>query len=214
MSYKLIDIVDSLPRNPKKDVKTRHLEEIKSIVVHTTDDDCTPQALAKYDIGPNHISPTGCPTITYHEMVMDDGTVYLTLGYDEIGWHTGFINGAAIGIAMVYKCTNSKGKDEFPPFEKQLVSCEERCGNLCLEFCITPQNIFGHREIEGTGWNWVDGKKVLRKTCPGLKVDLDLFRQDVTKWLQMVLQDEGLYDGEIDGDFGPLSKQALQNYPR
>ena len=200
------DISGDLPRHSKKKPSTRRLREIKWIVLHNTDDNNpTPNGLALYDIGPNHISQTGCPSITYNELIMSDGTPYLTLYYDEIGWHCGAWNRDAIGIAMNYKSSNDKGEDEFGPPEKCLKAAIERCGELCLYFCFSPSKIYGHRELPlvATG-----------KTCPGLQVNLDTFRTEVAKYMQIVLEEKGLYDGGIDGIFGPLSEYALTQYPR
>ena len=45
---------------------------------------------------------------------------------------------------------------------------------LCIEECVPPTKIFGHRELKGTGWTLQKGSKRLRKTCPGMSVLLCL----------------------------------------
>lgn len=218
---KPLNISGSLPRHPTKAYSKRSSFSIKRIVVHTTNWDTTVHKLAKYDVTPyfvlggkkiyNHISKTGCPAITYHEVIMNDGVVYKTLDQTEIAWHVGIWNSGSLGIALMYIATNPlTGKDEYAPLDKQLRSLQTRCGDLCLQLGITPQNVVGHRELKGTGWFFSKGSKMFRKTCPGMLLDLDVLRKNVALYMQILLKCRGLYEGEIDGDFGPKSKAALK----
>ena len=77
---------------------------------------------------------------------------------------------------------------------------------------IDPDNIKGHRELPGTGYRIVNGVKKLRKTCPGMLVNLDKVRYIVSMAVQRVLKTQGLYQDKIDGIFGPISEKALKNY--
>jgi hypothetical protein len=70
----------------------------------------------------------------------------------------------------------------------------------------------GHRELKGTGWTMFKGSKRLRKTCPGIKVDLDKVRRSVARFMQIVLGADGFYTGKVDGLFGPRSKKAFESY--
>jgi len=191
----------------------RPLTDIKRIVVHTTDANWSITDLAQYDIGPNHISATGCPAITYADVVMDNGTIFHTLSYREVSWHVGVWNPGSVGIAMMFKCTDPvTKKDTYGPSEKQYISCYDHCAKLCLYLNLTPDKIVGHRELSGTGWFMFKGHKKLRKTCPGLKTDMDHLRTKASEVMQAYLRLKGYYKGKIDGDFGPLSKDALQRY--
>lgn len=209
---KPVDVSAQLPRHATKKHKTRKLTDIKRIVVHTTDWVVTPQDLAKYDIGPNHISSSGCPGITYHEMITEAGILFKTLPHEEISWHAGIWNPGSLAIALVYRCTGPDGKDTYAPFPQALQTLQCRAGDIFLELGLTPDNLVGHRELKGTGWFWSKGSKRLRKTCPGLKVDLDLLRTNCAKYMQCRLLMAKLYDGKIDGDFGPKSRAALKAY--
>jgi len=83
---------------------------------------------------------------------------------------------------------------------------------LCLYLKIYPKDVIGHREVPGM-WTWIGkGSKKYKKTCPGMKVDLDKLRERLTKNLQRRLFAEGLYLGRIDGDFGPKSSKALKDF--
>jgi hypothetical protein len=104
-------------------------------------------------------------------------------------------------------------KDTYGPSAKALSSLSAHCGKLCLLFGLTPDRVFGHRELKGTGWFLnSQGSKRLRKTCPGLQIDLDLLRHNVAEYMQILLKIKGYYKGEVDGDFGTNSKKALALY--
>lgn len=209
--YQLSDLSNDLPRHPTKKPDKRKLSSVARIVIHTTDWVTTPGELAKYDVGPNHISSTGCPSITYNDLV-GENVVYHTLPYDEVGWHVGVWNPGSIGVAMLYRCTDKDGKDSIAPSSGILTTCEQHAAQLCLKFGLLPENVVGHRELLGTGFIFSKGSKVLRKTCPGIKVDMDLFRKNVAKDMQRALSFAGHYSGPVDGIFGKNSKAALKAY--
>ena len=169
----LIDLSWDLARHPIKTYKIRKLSKIKRIVVHTTDWGASAKTIAEYDVKPNHISDTGCPAITYHELIGISGNPYKTLDYEEISWHAGVWNPSSVAIALAYKCSNKKGEDVYKPRKKLMTALHVRCGELCFKFGLTPKSVVGHRELKGTGWNFFKGSKVLRKTCPGINVDFD-----------------------------------------
>lgn len=210
-TYEYHDLVSFLPRHPTKTYDKRNLSKIDSIVVHCTDANWTVERLAQYDIAPNHISNTGCPAITYHDVIMSDGTLNHTLDYKEISWHAGGYNTGSIAVALMYKVTDEAGRDMAPTFEL-VDSLTQYLTQRCFEFGLTPDVIQGHRELKGTGWFFVRGHKRLRKTCPGMKVDLDKLRADVAYLMQIELRDAGLYLGKADGIFGTESKKALKEY--
>ena len=203
------DISPEMPRHIEKKYDKRELNKINRIVLHTTDWDTTPKRIAEYDCGKNHISETGCPGITYHEIVMKDGTCYKTLPYNEVSWHAGPWNTGSLAVALMFRVSNDKEEDVFAPTEEALKAAVSRCGTLCLAFGITPDQVVGHRELKFTGWSWFKGSKVRRKTCPGMKIDLDLFRSRVAAYMQAKMAVEGLYTDKVDGNFGKNSKKAL-----
>ena len=208
----IIDLSKGLARHPHKTYKQRKLSKIKRVVVHTTDWGASAKTIAEYDIKPNHISDTGCPAITYHELIGISGNPYKTLDYEEISWHAGMWNPGSVAIALAYRCSNKKGEDIYKPKRKMMTALHVRCGELCLDFNLTPDKVVGHRELKGTGWVIFKGSKTLRKTCPGINVDLELMRYDISRYMQIVLGTNGFYTAAVDGIFGPKSKEALNSY--
>lgn len=213
------DLVKALPVHPKKKPDTRKVNEINKLVVHTTDWNITPEALAQYDIGPNHISSTGCPSITYAYLVEKDGDILRTAPETWVTWHVGNHNRSSLGIALVYKTDplfeqgkSKQLKAENAPTPKQMESLQALLTDLCLQMGLPPSSIVGHRELEGTGFIWVKEHKQLRKSCPGMAVNLDHLRRSVAGGLQTILLEEKLYTGKVDGIWGPKSQAALGEY--
>lgn len=215
---KINDLRDKLPRHSSKTPTVRNWNSIplmdRKIVIHTTDWDTSIDTLVKYDLGANHISSTGCPTITYHDVIMKDGTLNHCEYYKHVTWHAGKWNKNSVAIALMYKCTNP-GKVDFSPTNEQLAMLDRTLVSMCLALKVRPQDIKGHRELEDTGFIWVvdkdNGKarQSLLKTCPGMSIDLYGLRKTITAKLQLRLKVDGYYHGEVDGDFGPKSTEAL-----
>lgn len=220
------DLTGSLERHASKKYPKRSLGKIKRVVIHCSDRDWSIDQLVEYDVkgkltytrkvdgeeitDVNHISSSGLPGITYHDMIMPDGFIYHTLPYNEASYHAAGYNRTSVALGLMIRVTNpATGRDEFGPTDYMLRSTWCRAGDLCLKFGLPPQEIYGHRELEGTGFKLVRGKKRLQKTCPGLKVDLDLVRRNAAKYMQIKLLCAGHYQGDIDGLFGPKSKKAL-----
>lgn len=211
------NIISELPVHPTKKPKTRPLSKIKTIVVHCTDWVITPQALAEYDIGPNHISKTGCPSITYHYMIESNGTINRTAPDEWELWHAGNHNPTTLAVALVYKTDPlfEAGKKAQPdpskvPSISAMGSLRDLLVKLCKDLEISPPSIQGHRELFGTGWIFVKEHKQLRKTCPGMAVNLDKLRSDVALALQTEMKELGLYNSKLDGIWGPKSENGFR----
>jgi hypothetical protein len=226
------DVVGKLPRHPKKKYKIRDESLIDMIVLHCTDRNWTIQQLAEYDVEgeltydlkiphkgfpwtvteKNHISRSGLPAITYHDCIKEN-KIYHTLPYDEVSWHASGYNTRSLAVAMMYRTTNpGTNRAEYAPRESMLKLTQCHLAELCLRFRLAPNRIFGHRELKGTGWDWIRGRKRLLKSCPGPHVDLDLIRTNATKYMQIHLALIQLYIGKIDGQWGPKSQTALNMY--
>ena len=216
----VIDVVSSMPVHPTKKAKVRDITpfsgDVNMIVVHTTNTDANITAIAKYDVSPgNHISSTGCPTYTYHDTIKENAKIYHCVPYEWETWHAGNFNFRSLAVALNFiaeKKVNGSRID-YAPNNEMLKSLYKHLGWLCLNRGISPKNIWGHRELKKTGFFWSKGSKVLRKTCPGMLVDLDLMRLQATKALQLNLKANNLYkDSRVDGIFGPLTFSALKDY--
>jgi N-acetyl-anhydromuramyl-L-alanine amidase AmpD len=212
----ITNLVPTLPTHPKKKPKVRKLSDIKKIVVHTTDWNIQPLELAKYDIGPNHIDSTGCPTITYHYYIGQSGETFRTADETWVTWHAALHNSNSIAVCLAYKTDPAfeSGKTKIPeagkiPSKEMMQSLYSLLVHLCKTLKISPLEIWGHRELFGTGFILIKGHKQLKKTCPGMSIDLDSLRNMTVITLQTEMKNKGLYTGQIDGSWGPKSQLAF-----
>jgi hypothetical protein len=210
---KRTDLSKKLPRHPTRKYPTRKLSDIKGIVVHCTDNYWDVWELARRDITPgktNPVSSRGCPECTYHSFITKEGKIYRTVDYTKSSWHAAGYNAKTVSTCIQYLATGNK---EAPP-KVQMEALYNHLADEAVTLKIVPDKLLirGHRELKGTGY-LIDrgGHKRLKKTCPGLLVDLDALRLEVAKRMQKILKSRGLYKGEIDGLFGPRSKVALAN---
>lgn len=184
-------------------IPTRLTANIRRIVFHCTDaSGWSPQRLNDFFLNERKF-----PTCGYHHYVMAD-KVYQMVSPLVVSYHAAGHNSDTISFSIDYDATRAE-KLNIPIDPKVYDNAVKTAMYLCLKYKIYPQNIFGHRELFGTGFLWInnDHKSMqLVKTCPGLKIDLDLFRHVVTKGIQ---NDLGLV---TDGIFGPKSKQAFDAY--
>jgi hypothetical protein len=190
--------------------KIRQLSDIERIVIHcTVADNWTTEQLIDYDLGPNHISSTGLPVASYSDIIFKGGNIDHVVDYTKETWHVGNWNYTSLGIALMF---DPGPNDQKKPSDKMYSAMIHHVSLLAMGLNFTPDKVVGHRELKDTGWIIKDGKKQLRKTCPGLSIDLDIVRQDVAFYMQAMLKSWGFYDDKIDGLFGPKSKLALLNY--
>ncbi len=191
LSFAVEDIRDSLPLNPRLQPRLRRPGDIDRLVLHCTDAAPSWGALecARYDVGPNHISAKGCPTITYAYFVNADGRVQKCLGHEVVSWHVGDWNFRSLGVVLAYRASGNGS----PPPAIQLEAAGELFARLCQTLHLKPETqVVGHRELLGTGYNLdAGGNKILRKECPGKLVDLDEFRRETARRLQKLAAASG-----------------------
>jgi N-acetyl-anhydromuramyl-L-alanine amidase AmpD len=210
MAYPIKDIRRTIPRHKTKVPKKR--VNADTIIVHTiASDNQDPNKTALYHVTPskdNHISKTGCPTVAYADFITKDGTLYHCVDYTSVTWHAGLYNTRSLAVVLAYR-----GQDSgVSPTELQMQTLEEHLTFLCLYLHISPVNILGHREIPGMFILLGNGSKRYRKECPGMMINLDQLRYDVTCRVQRRLAALNLYNKEIDGKWGPASKVALKAF--
>lgn len=173
------DVRSRLPINPRLTPRIRRPSDIDRLVLHCTDAPPTWNVFkcAEYDVHPNHISAKGCPTITYTYFVNADGSVQKCLSHDVVSWHAGEWNTRGLGVVLAYRATGNSA----PPPRDQLEAASELFARLCATFGLqAPANVVGHRELLNTGYTLdANGRKHLRKECPGMLIDLDEFRQEI-----------------------------------
>jgi len=106
--------------------------------------------------------------IDYHFGIGPSGTVYPGRDARTIGWHAGGalpgkpeINTYALGVCFMGDFTYN------PPNSTQYWAGVKLVANLCIQYHITFDQIYGHKEIRGT------------TSCPGNAFPLAQFKEDV-----------------------------------
>lgn len=236
----IIDIREELRtkyKNPlRPEIPQRDISAIKGIVIHCTDDPDSGTAndvyaTAKYHTSsPNHISPRGAPSICYHQYIEYDKennlVCYQCLNDTDIGWHAGDVvykthnwNNMFLGLVVDYRSS-----DGLPSSKK--VALVEIAARKCLQYGFSPERgIIFHRDVIGSGCYFEDasgkvavlGKKIYRKTCPGMCLDWESFVADVKKKCWELSQEVGLvnfFQGQVSVDtvFRPDIRDQVKSF--
>jgi hypothetical protein len=88
----------TLARHSSKRFELRTLPEIQGGVVHQTAGGDNPEATARYHVGPNHVSATGCPGMLYHFFIQQDGQVWWANDLERVTWSQGGRGSPVLGL--------------------------------------------------------------------------------------------------------------------
>lgn len=201
------DFREQTPVDPHKKIVTRESRSIDKIVLHCTDaSHWTPQRLAEFAI-----AERGFSICSYHFYVMDT-VVYHMVGNTVITPHAGIWNKHSLAIAIDFYPTRYE-RNNIRVDPNVFKNAVETAGYLCIKHGISPtkDSLVGHRELMWTGFfRDKQDNIVLRKTCPGMTIDLDVFRHLVVKNVQRRLNEILGTQLTIDGIFGPKTKAVLR----
>lgn len=179
------DLVEKIPRNPNYTSIPMRRSGPSMIVWHCDDaPNWDVWDVVKYDLRPNHISPRGCPVPTYAYWIGRTGRIYKIAQEAYVTWHAGVsrINRIryripdwnAVSVAICFAHDPDSEPDLTP---EQYESGHLLSAWMAVRRDIQSGNVKGHRELAVTGYDPKTGK--LRKTCPGLGIDLDAVRRNV-----------------------------------
>lgn len=202
---KFVDFRDYTLFNPNLKVKTRDVSKggLKKIVLHSTDaSGWTPDRLSRF-----FVDERGFPCCAYHYYISD--VVYYMVGENIVTYHASGYNSSSIGVALDYHATFNERVGI--PLDKNVRELAvELIAFLLIKHRIEPSFLRGHRELFGTGYlvNKSEGV-LLKKICPGMTVNLDVFRYDVIRKVQSTLNSVSGSKLAVDGIFGPKTKAAL-----
>lgn len=203
---KYIDFRSSTMRDPHQEIKTRNVSpythgKIERVVFHCTDaPSWSPERLSRFFVDERH-----WPICGYHYYVMADG-VYQMVDENVITNHAAPWNSHSVAFSIDYFPTQMEKYNQDPD-KTVLENARLTAAILCLKFHIAPDMLVGHRELKFTGWFPGNKGKIQRKECPGMRIDLDVFRHDVSRLIQEEIR------VVVDGVWGPKSQSALDVYP-
>ena len=181
----MIDLWGKLPSRPSDPrIKHRRLKQITKFVVHAIDADnwapeklnalCTGIDATPDDFTDDLKTMRAEPYCSYHDYIRIDGSWNHLVEYDIVTWHASGHNTSAIGVALEYR----PGRGVLPA-HVMMEGLIEYLSIGCYALAISPHEIYGHRELLGTGFVMDGTKKRLLKECPGMLIDLDRLREDV-----------------------------------
>jgi hypothetical protein len=188
---------------------SRNTNDINRLVLHCDDaTNWTPERLSSFFVYERKF-----PICAYHYYVCADA-IYQMVHENILTYHAAPFNSKSIGVAINFNADRDE-KLNAPLNPQILQNAVLLFAYLSVKFAIRPieGNIFGHRELPGTGWfKGADNKIHLRKTCPGLTINLNTFRFEVARevqkicnnWLDITKQDS-VQRLSLDGLFGQKS---------
>ena len=217
---RVVDLRGKLPVHQSKKWGTRPVAGIKGIVFHHGATDASFAGVSNYHVGPNHISQSGLPSISYSLGIDVDGAVSILNDFNCRTYshgsrkHPGDENSDFLGILVrgnLWSQWNPEGHDPTP---EQMKAAYALFDWFQKYWGIDAWGIFGHYHF---------GKAA----CPGAAVQsvVEEIRASVegpklptwhgfnpAKNRQEALQRLGLYKGRIDGIWGRLSNAALLQF--
>lgn len=155
------NITNQLPKHPGRKYQTRSLSQIVRVVIHHTAGPVTqtPEDIARYHTGPNHICDEGCPGIAYHYMIDRNAAVYQVNSLETVSYHVSGQNTASVGICLI------GNYDQIEPTEAQMNAVIRVIRSINRKLGRNLE-IAGHRDFAN-------------KSCPGDHVDVDWIRQKI-----------------------------------
>lgn len=135
----------------------------------------------------------GWSDIGYHYIIRRNGMIEEGRPEWASGAHAKGLNSFSVGVAF-------EGHGDYQPFnQKQLASWAILYNELRERYNIPPENVLGHREVPGT-----------KKTCPGLKVDMDYMRRFTATSIKQPVPKEITRAHKITpADLPPLKRMDL-----
>ncbi|MEZ4991895.1 MAG: peptidoglycan recognition family protein [Saprospiraceae bacterium] len=157
----IMDLRSVLPVHPDRVYERRALSQIRQVIIHHTAGPVTqtPEDIARYHTGANHICSAGCPGIAYHYMIDREARVYQVNDLETISYHVSGQNTVSVGICLI------GNYDELEPTPQQLAAVVKLIRMLKRKLGVKLE-IAGHRDYAN-------------KSCPGWNVDVDQIRNKV-----------------------------------
>ena len=197
--------------DPKQKIITRDSSKcIKEIVFHCADEEgWSPLRLSQFFVYERKF-----PICAYHYYVTDTN-VWHMVGENILTYHAAPYNSDSVAFSIDYFATRDD-KLNIAIKPALMENAIRTAAFLCMKFRVLPKDLHGHRELWQTGWIGKDAQDhpILRKTCPGLAIDLDQFRLEVGRRIQNAINQ--LYGSEIkgllavDGIVGPKTIAAYE----
>lgn len=216
----VIDYRRSLPRHDVRTWRKRQLSDLRGLVWHQSLSSASAAAVARYHVGPNHISQSGLPAISYTFFVDRAGDVLLCNDLEDITYSQGDRTKPGdenrIYLAACFggnfDAPGYDGSDYVQPKQmlaglKLWLACQETFG--WTDDCLHGHYHFGKAACPGTTLAILIEEIRAVAALASKRYDLDTF-----EGRQGALQLLGHYTGIVDGIWGMRSREALIAYQR
>jgi len=208
----VVDGRDNLPSHDTKVWAYRDPENLLGAVYHQSLEDYgLASGNAKYHVGPNHISKTGLPGLSYTLFVEKTGNAILANNVEDKTYSQGYKDPEGRDENALYIGVCFGGNFDAPGYRGTQIPTSAQ---------ILTAELLWHHMAEIWGWRNLDlhGHYHFGKpTCPGnsLTEVISSIRGvyfDTVLERQKALKALGFYKGTIDGMWGPVSKAALVEF--
>lgn len=140
----------------------RELSDVEKIIVHCTATDSpawdNPEACINYDLSPNHISRSGCPTATYHFYVNKKGEAFQLVSMNIKTWNCAGQNSDSVAVCINHGgIKNNVTQEQFNSLAETICYIFDKLDWDYSEESVRDRLYF-HRDFTNL------------KTCPG-KID-------------------------------------------
>lgn len=203
-----------LPVHRRKSWKSRDPYALRGVVLHQSlEERGEAEGVAKYHVGPNHISKTGLPGMSYTLFIEKDGRVILANSIEDKTYSQGYLdpnwvdeNAAYIGVCIGGNFSGPGYVGSQRPTYEQMESVR-KLWDLCKDFWgWSGAGLFGHYHL---------GKPA----CPGNELMEYIESQRPISFAtaiekQRALLKLGHYREKLDNIWGPKSKAALVEFQR
>jgi hypothetical protein len=169
-------------------------------------------AIARYHVGPNHISSTGAPGICYSMGITADGEVAIFHPLEAKTWSHGNANSSHVGV-LVCGDFSTPGHDAKEPSPEQLWA-------VC---CVA----LAFRSVFGVGFGFAGHFDFGKPRCPGATIETmvramrthveqphDSGNLDSLAAVQTALGKLGYTPGTPDGIMGPKTRGAICSFQK
>jgi len=214
-----VDVRKVLPRNPKKQWGKRDPSKLVGVCFHQSLDDLgSCSGTAKYDCGPNHISPDGLPGLSYTGFIEKDGRLWVAWDVEDKTWSQG--NSDIPGDENEgYVAFCFGGNFSGPGYRGTQEPTQSQMNTAALLWEFWDQKIgFKHSQLFGhyhfgkpacPGYTLMNFIEETRLTYEGPHPNYDL---QTTIGRQSSLAALGYYTGPIDGVWSLLCRYGLTQF--
>lgn len=209
----------TLPRHRTARWKQRQVDQTEGLVFHQALGGSTALSVARYHTQPNHLAGDGLPSISYTFFVEPDGATILCNDLTEITYSQGDRTRPGDENRMYLSCCfggdfDGEGHDGLDEPTCYQLTSGLRLWLACKQFFgWSNARLYGHSHF---------GKPACPGASLGLLIELVQADQDGSATYdfstvvgrQRALHDLDVYEGKIDGLWGPISRRALRDYQK